>query len=81
MSGDELDEADEMELSGASFVEHPPARIDAGEMTQRAREAYGPEGRLPLPRQSGWPIFPFETEGLRMQAVRDPVLPEPPRQR
>jgi len=26
-----------------------------------------------------WPIFPFATEGLRVKALEDPVLPEPPR--
>lgn len=68
MSGDELDEADEMELAGGP-------RLDAYDITQRAREA----GRLAPPKQVGWPIFPFETDGLRMQEVRDPELPEPPR--
>jgi len=79
MSGDELDEADEMELSGADLAEALEPRLDAFDVTRRAREAYGPDGRLPLPRQVGWPIFPFEPDGLRMQEVRDPVLPEPPR--
>ena len=53
--------------------------LDADDLTRRAREAAGPDGRLALPKQVGWPIFPFETEGLRMQEVRDPELPEPPR--
>jgi diadenosine tetraphosphate (Ap4A) HIT family hydrolase len=73
MSGDELDEADEMELGGGG------PRLDAFEVTLRAREASGPDGRLALPEHVGWPIFPFETGGLRMQEVRDPELPEPPR--
>jgi diadenosine tetraphosphate (Ap4A) HIT family hydrolase len=77
MSGDELDEADEMEMSGAGFSEAPAARLDAADITRRAREASGPDGRLPLPVQSGWPIFPFETDGLRMRTIGDPVLPEP----
>ena len=79
MSGDELDEADEMELSGADLAENVTPRLDAYELTRRAREAAGPDGRLALPRQVGWPIFPFEPDGVRMQEVRDPVLPEPPR--
>lgn len=54
-------------------------RLDAFELTQRAREAAGDDGRIPLPKQVGWPIFPFEAAGLRMQELRDPVLPEPPR--
>jgi diadenosine tetraphosphate (Ap4A) HIT family hydrolase len=73
MSGDELDEADEMELAGGG------PRLDAFDITQRAREAYGPDGRLALSKHAWWPIFPFETDGLRMQEVRDPELPEPPR--
>ena len=73
MSGDELDEADEMELSGGG------PRLDAFDITLRARETYGADGRLALPKQTGWPIFPFETEGLRMQELRDPEIPEPPR--
>jgi diadenosine tetraphosphate (Ap4A) HIT family hydrolase len=74
VSGDELDEADEMELS-----EPGSSRLDAGDITRRAREAYGGDGRLALPKQTGWPIFPFETDGLRMRALEEPVLPEPPR--
>ena len=73
MSGDELDEADEMELAGGG------PRLDAFDVTLRAREASGADGRLALPDQVGWPIFPFETGGLRMQEVRDPEVPEPPR--
>ena len=73
MSGDELDEADEMELAAGG------PRLDAFDLTLRAREASGPDSRLALPKQVGWPIFPFETDGLRMQAVRDPEVPEPPR--
>ena len=73
MSGDELDEADEMELAGGG------PRLDAFDVTLRARESAGPDGRLDLPKQVGWPIFPFETDGLRMQEVRDPEVPEPPR--
>ena len=79
MSGDELDEADEMELSGAAFDEQPGLRLDAFDMTRRAREASRADGRLALPPQAGWPIFPFDAEGLRMRPVEDPVVPEPPR--
>jgi len=79
MSGDELDEADEMELSEAAFAEHPEARLDPDDIIRRAREAYGPDGRLALPRQVTWPIFPFETDGLRTRPVEDLLLPEPAR--
>jgi diadenosine tetraphosphate (Ap4A) HIT family hydrolase len=37
------------------------------------------DGRLPLSRMTGWEIFPFEPDGLRVVALRPPVLPEPPR--
>ncbi len=79
MSGDELDEADEMELSGAEFTEVPGPRLDAFDITRRAREAYGVDGRPAVPRMAGWPIFPFEVDGLCVRAVEDPVVPEPPR--
>ncbi len=79
MSGDELDEADEMELSAADFVEDPGPRIDAFDITARAREAYGADGRPALPRMATWPIFPFEVDGLRVRTLEEPVLPEPPR--
>lgn len=79
MSGDELDEADEMELSGERFLEQAEVRLDAADITRRARDAYGPDGRPALPPQAGWPIFPFETDGLRVTPVEDVVLPEPPR--
>jgi diadenosine tetraphosphate (Ap4A) HIT family hydrolase len=73
MSGDELDEADEMELAGAG------PRLDAFDITLRARESFGAGGRPPLPRMASWPIFPFEADGLRARALEDPVVPEPPR--
>jgi hypothetical protein len=37
------------------------------------------EGRLPMPAQSMWEIFPFELEGLRTKPFDAPVVPEPPR--
>jgi hypothetical protein len=60
-------------------TDRPVPRLDALDLTRRARAAYGPDGRLALPPQAFWPIFPFETDGLQMRAVEDPVLPEPPR--
>ena len=38
-----------------------------------------PEGRLALSRMTGWEVFPFEPEGLRVVPLAPPVLPEPPR--
>ena len=75
MSGDELDEADEMELPGA----RPGPRLDAFDITLRARESFGARGRPPLPKMATWPIFPFEADGLRARPLEDPVVPEPPR--
>jgi hypothetical protein len=37
------------------------------------------EGRLPLSRMTGWDISPFEQDGLRVAALRPPVVPEPAR--
>jgi hypothetical protein len=37
------------------------------------------EGRLPIPAQSMWEIFPFELDGLRAKPFEPPVVPEPPR--
>ncbi len=62
----------------AQHAEAPHA-LDPFEMTERARAAYGAAGRPELPRTARWPIFPFELDELRVRAVEDPVLPEPPR--
>ena len=37
------------------------------------------EGRLPLPDQATWEIFPFEPESLRVKPLQPLTLPEPPR--
>ncbi|MDP3714230.1 MAG: methyltransferase domain-containing protein [Mycobacteriales bacterium] len=37
------------------------------------------DGRVPLSRMTGWEVFPFEPEGLRVVPLQAPVLPEPPR--
>lgn len=54
-------------------------RLDAFELTERARDAYGPDGRPAHPHTARWPIFPFVTETLLVRTLEDPVLPEPPR--
>jgi diadenosine tetraphosphate (Ap4A) HIT family hydrolase len=53
--------------------------LDAGVLTARARAAYGPDGRLPVPESAGWDIFPYAGD-LQVKHLADPVLPEPPRQ-
>ena len=45
----------------------------------RAMASADGEGRLPVPPQSMWEIFPFEHEALRVKPLEAPVLPEPPR--
>ena len=45
----------------------------------RAVAAADADGRLPVPPQSEWDIFPFELDGLRSRRLDPPVLPEPPR--
>ena len=55
-----------MALTPDEFYEHALAAADA-------------DGRLPLSRMTGWDISPFEQDGLRVAALRPPVLPEPPR--
>jgi hypothetical protein len=49
------------------------------EFYARARAAADADGRLPLPAQSMWEIFPFEPDSLRVKPLEPPVLPEPPR--
>jgi diadenosine tetraphosphate (Ap4A) HIT family hydrolase len=49
------------------------------EFYEHALAAADDERRLPLARMTGWNISPFEQEGLRVAALRPPVVPEPPR--
>ena len=46
---------------------------------EQAIDAADHEGRLPLSRMTGWEVFPFESDGLRVVPFARPVLPEPPR--
>ncbi len=55
-----------MPLTPEQFHVHALAAADA-------------DGRLPLSRMTGWEIFPFEPDGLRVVPLEAPVLPEPPR--
>jgi hypothetical protein len=43
----------------------------------RAVAAVDAEGRLPLPEQAMWEIFPFEPESLRVKPLDPITLPEP----
>ncbi|MCC2312752.1 hypothetical protein [Cellulomonas xiejunii] len=56
------------------------AALDVPGLVARARAASGTDGRLAVGDIAGWDTFPFEREGLRMRALEDPVVPEPPRQ-
>ena len=49
------------------------------EFYDRAMATADDDGRLPLPAQAMWEIFPFEHEALRVKPLDPPVLPEPPR--
>lgn len=51
----------------------------AQQFYERAVAAADGEGRLPLPTQSMWEIFPFEPESLRVKPLDPLTLPEPPR--
>ena len=68
-------------MTDADGPNHDPGlpRLDPVDITARARAACGPDGRLVLPRQARWRIFPFDTTRLKMTELEDPVLPEPPR--
>jgi diadenosine tetraphosphate (Ap4A) HIT family hydrolase len=54
--------------------------LTADEFYERALGAADSEGRLPLSRMTGWEISPFEQDGLRVAALRPPVLPEAARE-
>jgi diadenosine tetraphosphate (Ap4A) HIT family hydrolase len=49
------------------------------EFHARAMRSAAADGRLPLSRMTGWEVFPFEPDGLRVVALDPPHLPEPPR--
>ncbi|GIG39089.1 hypothetical protein [Cellulomonas phragmiteti] len=56
------------------------ATLDVEALVARARAAAGPDGRAAVGTIADWETFPFEREGLRLRALEDPVVPEPPRQ-
>ena len=45
----------------------------------RVRAFADAQGRLPMPDQAGWEIFPFEQDALIVKPLEPLVLPEPPR--
>jgi hypothetical protein len=49
------------------------------EFYARALSHADAEGRLPLSRMTGWEVFPFERDGLRVVPLEPPSLPEPAR--
>ena len=51
-----------------------PEQFDAS-----VRAAADTGGRLPVPAQAGWEVFPFEEDDLRVKPLEPLVLPEPPR--
>jgi hypothetical protein len=53
--------------------------LGSREFFDRVRSSTGPDGGLPLSRITGWEVFPFEADGLRVVALDEPVLPEPER--
>jgi len=54
--------------------------LDPFEFYEHAMSSADAEGRLPLSRMTGWEIFPFESDGLRVVRLNAPELPEPDRQ-
>ncbi|HEU0130753.1 MAG TPA: hypothetical protein VFQ85_07160 [Mycobacteriales bacterium] len=53
--------------------------LTPGEFYANALAHAGEAGRLPLPEQAMWEIFPFEPDRLVVKPLEPPVLPEPPR--
>jgi diadenosine tetraphosphate (Ap4A) HIT family hydrolase len=51
----------------------------AQDFHDRAVAAADAEGRLPVPEQAMWEIFPFEPDSLRVKPLDPLTLPEPPR--
>jgi hypothetical protein len=57
----------------------PSMPLTPEEFYDNALRAADADGRLPLSRLTGWDIFPFEPEGLRVVALKMPEVPESPR--
>jgi diadenosine tetraphosphate (Ap4A) HIT family hydrolase len=53
--------------------------VSPADFYARALTAADSAGRLPVPDQAGWDIFPFEAASLVTKPLEPPVLPEPPR--
>jgi len=54
--------------------------LSPDEFYAHALTAADTERRLPLSRITGWEVFPFEPDGLRVVPLDAPVIPEPVRQ-
>ena len=50
--------------------------LTPNEFYANALNATDADGRLPLSRLTGWEIFPFEADGLRVVPLEKPVIPE-----
>ena len=57
----------------------PSMPLTPDEYYARALEAADADGRMPLSRLTGWEIFPFEPDGLRVVPLKPPQVPEPSR--
>lgn len=66
-------------MTGTTDDRDTGAALDATAIVARARAAAGPDGRLVPGSILDWDTFPFERDGLRLRALDDPTLPEPPR--
>jgi hypothetical protein len=51
----------------------------AEEFYARVRAHAGEDGRLPVPEQAAWDVFPFEQESLQVKRLAPLTLPEPAR--
>ena len=53
--------------------------FSADDFYEHALTAADIDGRMSLSRMTGWEVFPFESDGLRVVPLAKPVLPESPR--
>src|ERR1700686_2558571 len=58
---------------------YPAVPLTPKEFYEHAVSVADSERRLPLSRMTGWEIFPFVADGLRVVPLEHPIVPEPPR--